>query len=331
MVIFKIPGWIDLQVNGYKGVDFSSSDLTIKDIKFINRELLKAGTIGYCPTIISTSVGVYKQNLSLISKVMEMDEKEGANILGVHLEGPFISKKDGVRGIHPKKHIRSPSIEFFRRLSDWANQKILLISLDPALGGALELIKHIKCKTNTVISIGHSLANNNIIDEAIDLGLSAATHVSNGIPSMINRHKNPLWKILADERIFGLFITDGFHLPSEFILVALKAKTPKKFIVTSDMVHLAGCKPGIYNLYDNDVILESNHHLHVKNSPYLAGSASTMNMSMNFLTKATSLDLKNYLQIGYSNPLRLLKKKTDIDQFHTLAKIKYRDKRFIIS
>ena len=300
----RFPGFIDLQVNGFKGIDFCNPNLSLDDIKFVNRELLKVGTIGYCPTLISSSLEVYKRNLSILSRGCQL--KAGAKILGIHLEGPFISPEDGNRGIHSKQHILEPSIELFEQFKAWSQNNIALLTIDPSLPDALELIEHVVGTSETIISIGHFNANPEIIKRAVDSGVRCATHVGNGIKSQIHRYKNPLWAILSEDSISGLFITDGFHIPRELIVVGLRAKTPSRFIVASDSVFICGMSPGIYDFHGTSVVLDSNGYLHVQDSEYLAGSASTMLDCMNYLATLGELGPEDLLRVGFDNALELL-------------------------
>jgi len=324
-----ILGFIDLQVNGYKGVDFSSSNLTIEDIKFVGRELLKKGIIGYCPTMYSSPREVYKRNLPLISQASK--EEKGAQILGIHLEGPFINPEVGARGIHPKDCIIDPSVEIMEEFEAWAQNNIAIITLAPEMEGGLELIEHITSNYKTVVSIGHHLADKSVIDQAIIAGVRATTHVGNGLPDFIHRHLNPIWPVLADDRIYGFFITDGFHIPQEMIKVCLRAKRSSRFIVTSDMVHFAGKAPGEYIFNDIPVILEPNGYVHQKGSTQLVGSAAMVTDCMNMLASFGELGEDELYRIGYQNALDLLD--THIDQIHLkyAPKLTYKNQRFSIS
>lgn len=325
----SIPGWIDLQVNGYNGIDFSDPRLTLNDIEKVNMQLLDQGTIGYCPTIISSSLETYNHNLPLISDAIER-QGEGAKILGVHLEGPFINPETGYRGIHRKENIIPPSIEIYEKFKEWSQNNIALITLAPELSGALELIKTVVNDNKTVVSIGHSNARKAIIKEAITAGIQAATHVGNGLPDMIPRHENIIWPILAEDNLFGFFITDGFHLPEEMIKTCLRAKNISKFIVTSDLIHLGGKKPGNYVINDIPVVLEPNGHLHVQDSFQLAGSASSMMDCMNFLASLGELSVEGLVQIGYENPLNLLKTKINPDTLNQGYSIVFQKNKFSI-
>ena len=110
-VKLKIPGFVDLQVNGYKGISFSGSDLTEELFVSACKKLTGQGTVAFLPTIINGSHDVYKQNLSLMAKAMRRDDLKG-HVLGFHVEGPFISEKDGTRGAHSLEWVRKPDLEF---------------------------------------------------------------------------------------------------------------------------------------------------------------------------------------------------------------------------
>lgn len=323
-----IPGFVDLQVNGFKGIDFSDPNLKITDIGQINEELLSRGIVGYCPTIISSPLEVYERNLPLIAEAFQL--KKGAQILGIHLEGPFLNPDYGPRGVHPEKDIKPPSIELFEKFMTWAQDKIGIVTLAPEQQGALKLIEHITNTGKTVVSIGHFSAGKEIIQKAIDAGASAATHVGNGLADMLHRHNNPLWPILADNRITGLFITDGSHLPEEMVRVCLRAKGPEKFIVTSDMIHLTGLEPGEYDFHGVPVILEEEGYVHRKGVTQHAGSARTMLECMNFLASLNELGQEELFKVGYFNPLKLLTREIDQERLNQALNLSYEKQQFHI-
>src|SRR5262245_5576428 len=111
--VFPFAGFFDLQVNGYKGIDFSSPNLNEDEFVYCARELRKTGTIGFLPTMITGSPAIYERNLKLMSAVRQ--HKEFADLVpGFHIEGPFISSDDGYRGVHPKQFVMKPNLAFFK-------------------------------------------------------------------------------------------------------------------------------------------------------------------------------------------------------------------------
>ena len=122
----KIPGFVDLQVNGFKGVDFSSPDLT--EEKFIQtcRMLLNNGTTSFLPTIVTSTEDVYRKNLSMMAKIIDIPEFTGC-LPGIHVEGPFFSTEPGTYGVHNLDYIRKPDIKFLDKLIEWAQGKIKIL------------------------------------------------------------------------------------------------------------------------------------------------------------------------------------------------------------
>ncbi len=297
-------GFIDIQINGYMGIDFSAESLTLEEIRMATRELAKAGTCAYCPTVCTSSMDIYRRNLPLLAEAMR-DPECSHHILGVHLEGPFISPQEGARGAHPLQFIIPPSIEVFRQFQAWADNKISLLTLAPEETGALELI-NFASGHGTVVALGHHMANDTILEQAVQAGAKACTHLGNGMPNMIHRHQNPLWWQLASDALAGTFITDGQHLPPHFIKVAWRAKERNRFIVVSDQTALAGLPPGKYKFQGAEVVLASSGRISFGDTPYLAGSSANMLRCMNHLAALEIMSEPELWQVGIDNPLALL-------------------------
>ncbi|HEY3236726.1 MAG TPA: hypothetical protein VGJ84_18555 [Polyangiaceae bacterium] len=304
----KVPviihgGLVDLQVNGLVGVDFASPSLTLEDVRRASAALYARGTIAFCATLVSSSLEVYRRNLPLLSEACELDLP--ARVLGLHLEGPFISQAEGARGAHSIEHLQKPDIALFDAWCELARGKVALVTLAPELPGACELIEHAK-RAGAVVGIGHSMAGRSAISEAVAAGARFATHLGNGIPSRISRHDNPLWPLLAEDRLSGLFITDGHHLPADFIQVALRAKGAARFIVTSDATSPSGLQPGRYDALGQVVVLEANGRLHPEGSDYLAGSSASLLDCVNYLASLDLIAPEDIARVGRDNALELL-------------------------
>ena len=319
-----IPGFVDLQVNGYRGVDFSAPGLTVEKVHAVSRELHRLGIVAYCPTVITSSMKVYRDNLPILAHAATAHE--GAKILGIHLEGPFINPK--ARGVHPESFIHTPSIELFEQLRQLAQDRISILSLAPEMPGAMELISEVSRNTNTVISLAHHLADRDTIYRAKDTGAKACTHVGNGLPEMLHRHLNPIWPILACDGLSAMIISDGYHLPEDVLRVFIRAKGVDQLIITSDMVHLAGLAPGAYDFAGVAVVLEECGHLHVKDAYQLAGSGCSMFHCMNHLASLEVLDEAQLIQVGYTNPLQLVQENPNGLALPSQARISFDNRRF---
>jgi len=141
-VIYVAPGLIDIQINGYMGIDFASQDLTIEGIREAAKALWKEGVTSFLPTLITADQESLKNSFSILSNALE-DEEIGLSIPGFHLEGPYISPVKGFRGAHLEKYIREPDWNEFLELQDAANNGIKLITLAPEIEGAVSFIQ--KC------------------------------------------------------------------------------------------------------------------------------------------------------------------------------------------
>ena len=328
-------GFVDLQVNGYLGVNFSEPGLTVEKVHFVTRKLVEQGTIAYCPTLITSSMDVYRNNFPVIAKAMDEPES-AAHIIGMHLEGPFISPLEGARGMHNKEFIRTPDIKVYEDIQGFASGKIVLVTVAPGLEGTDSLIRHIIRDGNVTVSLGHHIAGKREIELAIWAGARACTHLGNGIPGMLDRHINPIWVQLAEDDLVGMFITDGHHLPSELIKTALRAKTSERFIVTSDSSPIAGMPHGSYQVEGVEVVLEESGRIRIPGSNCLAGSSANMMQCMNVLASLGELDENQLWKIGFTNPLKLINKlhmfleRLDKEsKVSALPEIKFVDGRFL--
>ena len=297
-------GFVDIQVNGILGVDFTGEGLALDDVRRATRELVKRGTIAYCPTVVEAPEETLRRNLSVLASTMDEPDLAG-HILGVHLEGPFISPEDGARGAHQTQLLSQPSVDGFERLWEWAEGRFAILTLAPELPGAEELIRH-AAKRGVIVSIGHTAADAGTIARAIEAGARCSTHLGNGIADMIHRHDNPIWPQLASDELFAGFVTDGHHVPPEFIKSAIRAKGVSRSIVVSDSVALAGMPPGDYDLRGKRLVLDTSGRLGLAGTPYLAGSAATMMQCMNHLASLGILTEDELWQVGRWNALKLL-------------------------
>jgi N-acetylglucosamine-6-phosphate deacetylase len=300
----EIPGFVDLQVNGYKGVDFSSPDLTEERFVFASKELIRQGTVVFLPTVISSSDYIYERNLKLIAGVMSHEDLEG-HVGGIHLEGPFISAEDGARGAHDARWVRKPDVEFLEKLYQWSGETIKLITIAAEAEGAEVLCEH-ATKLGITVSLGHQMASEGDIRRLGNSGARSLTHLGNGVPRSLPRHDNPIWSGLANDDLTAMVIADGHHLPPAVLKTVIRTKGPSRLIVVSDASPIAGLPSGRYNTLGNDVILEASGRVHNPETGYLVGSSSTMIECMNYLLSQELLETDELLDLGFYNPLRLI-------------------------
>jgi len=313
---FIAPGLIDIQINGFNGVSFSlegtevtlanSGELSVEDIEKVTEGLWREGVTTFFPTLTTNSKGLLLKNITILAKAKEEPSIRGS-IAGFHLEGPYISAIDGYRGAHPLGHVRKPDWDEFLELNSASGGKILLVTVAPEVEGALGFIK--KCReAGIIVSLGHHNGSAEIIKQAIDNGACMATHLGNGCAGQINRHLNPLWPQLADDRLTASFICDGFHLPPEVIQVFYKVKGADNIIITSDITSYAGMPSGEYKIKTGETIVKTpNGNLKFSGQEGgLYGSASSLNKGIGHIMKVTGCSMAKAIQMTTSNPARIL-------------------------
>jgi N-acetylglucosamine-6-phosphate deacetylase len=200
------------------------------------------------------------------------------------------------------------------RLPDWpefmayykaADGKILQVSVAPELDGAMDFIQ--RCRDKGIkVALAHHNGTANIIKQAVDEGAMVATHLGNGCANLINRHDNPLWPQLADDRLYASIICDGFHLRPEEIKVFVKAKGVDRILVTSDVTRFAGMTPGIYTTDDGKTIeLTVDGMIRYPAQQVLAGSASPITKGVGHIMRVTGCSLAQAIQMASTNQAKV--------------------------
>ena len=270
-VPLHVPGFVDLQVNGFVGIDFSSEALTEEAFLHAGHALIGRGTAAFLPTLITGSEARLRRNLTLIGGALKKDATLARHVLGFHLEGPFISDAPGAVGAHDPAAVVAPDCGLFDRLFAWSQGRLRLLTVAAEQAGA-----------------------------------PALAHLSNGMPNLAHRHNNPLLAGLAEERLSVLFIPDGHHLPRHVLKVFARAAGPQRLVATSDASPAAGLPPGTYEVLGNRAILEPSGLLHNPEKQCLVGSSATLLACMNVLHGLGLFTLEDLLRIGFSNPLALI-------------------------
>ena len=231
------------------------------------------------------------------------DPEIGRSIPGFHLEGPYISPVKGFRGAHLEKYIKNPDWKEFQELQKAANNGIKLITLAPELEGAIPFIRNCVA-SDVVVALGHHNGSVEDIQLAADAGAKMATHLGNGCANEINRHHNPIWPQLSDDRITPSIIADGFHLTKEEVRSFYKAKGVNKTILVSDALDLAGLPPGEYTRGERTLLLTPNV-VKLPKENVLAGAASPISQCVGVIMKFTQCSLGDAIQMASTNPAKM--------------------------
>ncbi|HEU0120026.1 MAG TPA: amidohydrolase family protein [Bryobacteraceae bacterium] len=300
---YLAPGFIDLQVNGFDGVDYNSPDSTQEDIARSLRTQFAAGTTRLLPTVITGSrEGMLGSLRNLYAAKNALPE--GVAIEGFHVEGPHISAEEGPRGAHPKQHVRPPDVEEYRRWQDITEGHVKLVTLAPEWPEAPAYIEAL-VREGVTVAIGHTAAQREHIQAAVSAGATLSTHLGNGAHSTMARHPNYLWEQMAEDRLNADFIADGIHIGPAFLKVGLRAKGIERSILVTDASSPAGAKPGRYMLGDQPVDLTEDDRVVLAGQTRLAGSALRMHKGVENLMKLAGLTLEEALTMATRNPARV--------------------------
>ena len=296
------PGFIDLQVNGFAGVDYCSPNSSLEEIGRSIRAQFACGVSRIYPTVITGSAADMQGAFRNLAKARR-ELPEGEAFEAIHAEGPFISAEDGPRGAHPVKQARPPSLDEWRRMQDAAEGNIRLLTLSPEYEGSAHFIQEVVSE-GVVVSIGHTKATAEQISDAVSAGATMSTHLGNGAHAILPRHPNYIWEQLAEDRLTASFIVDGIHLPPCFLKVALRAKGIERSVLVTDAVMPAGCAPGEYALGEIEVTLHPEGKVTLRGGTRLAGSALKMDDGVTNLMRLAGLGLRDAVTMATTNAAR---------------------------
>lgn len=297
-------GFVDLQVNGFRQVDFSAPALSADAVVAAWRGLIADGTAILLPTLITSPDEVYARNLPLLARLAARPEF-APHVPGFHLEGPFLCPQDGAAGAHDRRWMRAADPRVLDRLQQLANGCIRLLTVAADLPDVGALIAHAR-RLGIVVSLGHHLATADDLAHASGAGAMALTHLGNGLPHLIDRHRNPLLAGLAADGLHAMLVGDGHHVPWEVLRLALRCKGLDRTILVSDASSLAGLPPGDYPCFGATARLGTDGRLANPATGYLMGSAYTIRQVVNASRRALALDDATCTALAVTNPLNLL-------------------------
>jgi N-acetylglucosamine-6-phosphate deacetylase len=299
-----VPGFLDVHIHGAAGHDVMES--SPEALAAITTSVGASGTTSLVATTVTASEETTAKAAEAVAGWMQREARKGvervpsAEILGVHFEGPFISRAR--RGVHPEEWIAAPSIPHFRRLLGAANGAARILTLAPELPGASELIGEAR-RAGVVVSLGHTDASYAEAMAAIAGGARHAAHVFNAMRPFGHRETGVLGAILTSAGVTAELIADGVHVDDAAIRILLAAKGPQEVVLVSDGMAATGMPDGRYRLGTFEVSVAGGI---VRNSDgKLAGSTLTLDRALRHMI-ALGLSLREVLPMLTSNPARLL-------------------------
>lgn len=297
------PAFWDIQTNGRWGISFSDPALTVDQVVDVVLAQAEWGAARICPTLITASPENFRHGVKTIAAACEADPRVAACVVGIHLEGPFISGVDGYRGAHPLAEVRDPDWDLFQEFQDASGGRVVLMTLAPERPGAIEFIRK-AVASGVVIALGHTAADGPTLKAAVAAGATLSTHLGNGIASPLSRHPNPIWEQAALDELDASLIADGHHLDAATLRVLVRAKTAGRVILVSDASPLAALPPGRYGEW----AVDPSGKIVVAGTPYLAGSNQGIEVGLNQLIETTGLSLADAIATATTHPARLLRR-----------------------
>ena len=289
---FVSAGFIDIHIHGCANVDTMDED--VESLQKISRILPSTGVTSFLATTMTMPMNDIERALANIKIVMMQDI--GAEVLGCHLEGPFINTK--AKGAHDETYIIKPDLGKLMKYRD----VIKIITLAPELEGSSQLIK--TCiDSNIIVSIGHTQASYDEAFEAIKNGALLFTHLFNAMPALHHRNPGTIGAAIDCDAYCEL-IADNIHLHPAVIRIMIKAKGTDKVILITDAMRACLNEDGIYDLGGLKVSVQNNE-ARLPNGK-LAGSMLTINKAIKNIIKNTGIDIKDAIKFVTGNPSKLL-------------------------
>jgi N-acetylglucosamine-6-phosphate deacetylase len=304
---YLAAGLIDLQVNGYGGIDLNDGVVTPARVSALARILLSLGVTTFLPTLVTAAEEAIVAGLRAIAEARASDPVAERMIPFVHVEGPFVSPNDGPRGAHPREFVRPPDLAEYLRWQKASRGLVGLVTLSPHDAAALDFVRRV-ASDGVHVALGHTDAEPNMLHAAAEAGARLSTHLGNGIGALLPRHPNAIWAQLADDRLTATFIADGHHLPADTLKAMLRAKGLARAILVSDSVALGGMPPGVYDQkIGGKVELTADGRLGTLGTPYLAGAARPLKDGVAFAANSAALSLSDALMLASGNPGRIVR------------------------
>jgi len=295
---FLLPGYIDMHIHGSAGHD--TMDATPSALHQIARSLVKEGVTGFLATTMTQSIEAIESALANIA-LFENSEDE-ACLLGVHVEGPYVSKKRA--GAQPVEYIILPSIEQFAAWQKISNQRIKQITIAPEVEGGFAFLESLR-GSQIIPSIGHSDATIEDVERAVELGVSQATHLYNQMRPFHHRNPGVVGGVLVEDAVKVEIIADFVHSHPQAVKLAYRSKGAKGIILITDAMRAKGLHYGDFDLGGQTVHV-SKAGAHLSNGA-LAGSVLTMEQAVKNMKAITNCSWQEIVAMSSTNAAEQLK------------------------
>ena len=295
-----VPGFIDQHIHGAGGSD--AMDGTVKDLSIIAKTVAEEGTTAFLATTMTQSRENIMNAMKAVKEYRENDNGDGAKVLGVHLEGPFIAAKH--KGAQPLEYIAVPDVKTFEEYNEASGNCIKVVTLAPEVEGAMELVSYLK-DNEIVASIGHSDSSYAKVDEAISNGASNVTHTYNAQTALHHREIGVVGSALLRDELNCELIADTIHVSVPAIRLLVKNKPLDKLTLITDAMRAKGIADGESEL-GGQVVIVKNGEARLTDGT-LAGSVLRMNRAIENMVKKVGVPFTQAVDYATINPAKNLK------------------------
>ena len=293
--LYLSPGFIDIHIHGAGGHD--TMEGTYVALNNISKTIMERGTTSFLPTTMTVSIEEINKAVRAIKELKD-NGAEGANIIGAHLEGPFINLESV--GAQNPQYVLKPSVEGYKKIVKDCEDVIVSVTLAPELEGSKELIHYLKEK-NIICSVGHTKAKYEEVKEAVNYGISHSTHLYNAMTGFNHRDPGCVGAVF-DSDITTELIADGIHIVYPVLEQTFKIKGTDNIILVSDSMMACCMEDGNYYLGGLDVIV-SQGVARLKNGA-LAGSVLTLDKAVKNVYKNCNIPLYEVIKMVTYNPAK---------------------------
>lgn len=294
--LILVPGFIDEHTHGSNGYDAMDGEEV--SLLNISKNLAKEGTTSFLATTMTQEKNAILKSLKNINEYMKKNISEGASLLGVHLEGPFISKV--YKGAQPENAIIKCDVELFTEFNKASGNNIKLVTMAYEENGR-ELLEYLVSHGITA-SLGHTNATSNEALEAISLGAHCATHTFNAMKGLHHREAGTLGACLLEDKVYCELIADLIHISPNAIKLLFKCKTADKVIAITDAMEAKNLEDGKYQLGGQDVYVKDGSARLIDGT--LAGSILRLNEGLRNINKNAGVKFEDCIKIATINPAK---------------------------
>ena len=294
----------DLQLNGYKGIDFNADDLPAAALKQACEAVRADGGGRMLATVITDRLDRMEARIGRLADLQAADPLIADVMVGIHVEGPCISPAPGFVGAHPPTHVLPATPAVAERLVTAGRGLVRVVTLAPERDADLATTRWLVDR-GILVSAGHCDPPADVLERAIDAGLAAFTHLGNGCPLLLHRHDNVIQRVLAADRLrWVMLIPDGVHLPPPLVRTIIRTVGIDRVIAVTDATAAGGMGQGRFPLAGREVLVDADGAAWAADRSHLVGSTASMRRIRHVLGALVGLDADEVALVTEVNPAR---------------------------